>query len=1342
MNSFFNCMMRMVGAIGLAAVVSVATAASGDVTNPAVGPGSAPAKPVRKLAPASAAQRVQAHNVMGKLPMHFEAHTGEPGGARYTARGRGYHLSLNAGEMQLGLKKPTAVPVNPEARRAWVQNQIKEGRQRNVEGSAGGYSSVLRKSFPGANANPQVAGEDLLPGKSHYLVGKDQARWRKNIANYAKVRYRNVYRGIDLVYYGNAGRIEYDWIVAPGADPHRIVESFGGAASLRIADNGDLLITAADGPVVQKKPVVYQVQAGQRVSITGEYVLLGNNSVGFKIGPYDRSLPLTIDPVVEYSTFLGGSRQDTATSVAVNAAGEVFVMGTTESADFPGGATSGAIVPAFGQPVAYVTKLNAAGDAVMYTTYIGGAAQATGLALGADDSVYVAGYTASADFPSGVFLQSPGQPPASSRAGAFVLKLAPSGNAINYATMIATDTGIVGGVDNRVSIAVDAGGSVYLAGETRGLYFPTTPGSLQPDKLLPTRYDGYVAKLMPNGASLVYAMLYGSTSAAEAAETSIRGIAIDPAGNAYITGITTSESLPLVSPFLSQLQPNGSFGGFVAQIDPTGSALNYSSYGYGLVNAITVDRQGNALVAGENIHKIDPSGGLFTLIPLVDAPPAPNIPAMANAVATDRLGNIYVAGIVNSRDGALPQVGDLNLGGNPVIDGDLADAFVMKFAADGSAIGFSLRLGGDAVANYISQFNNSDFIGGFDAAYGIAVDPNGGIYVVGKTFSPNFPLVNALQSLPDQTPQGPPSNISYLWGDAFLTKLSEPIGGIGLFSDTNPANAGEEVWFPVILPDSTATGTVTLFDGAVALETLTVTSGGVVTFINSTLAIGTHTLIARYSGDATHPATESAPLIQTILDPNAQPTSTSTSLIAIGNPDGSITLTATVSGANPTGTLTITDNGTQYFRNAAAGPASITLANPAPGLHTVTARYAGDARNLPSDSPVVTFTAGPPQVVITQPLNGATLQYPATVQFTVDAVPSLNTTITSVALFVNGALVATLTTPPYTFPLANGPPGSYTLTARATDSAGRTSSIASAQIRIYELGTTYYHHDLQGNVVAASDGLGQVNYTESYLPYGSRQVNSPASAVAQTNGNRLWFHGKAQDEATGLQYFGARYYDPVLGRFMGVDPVGFDDGNIHSFNRFAYGNNNPYRYLDPDGHHPVVIALSYAVPIAVTFLRAALTVSVRRMSILAMEHGAAAGIATAELAVGDAIGGASLAAGAGAALKAVDKAADASKAAPSFDSARRAAFEKAGMTDASKVQFSKVDPNTGTIVEFKGQGGAKVGYDGPHSSPGPHHDAPHISWQSAGKRSSGEGKRGNEPYSGPQHPSRPDRKDQ
>src|SRR5882672_3973814 len=364
----------------------------------------------------------------GKLPLHFEANRGQADKAvRFLSHGAGYSLYLTADEAVLVLSKPAA-----DAKRV-----------------------ALRMNLVGAARTPAVSGIDELPGKANYLIGKDQSKWRRNVPTYARVRYREVYPGIDLVYYGNQRRLEYDFVVAPGADPSKIVLGFKGAEKLAIDAEGDLVLHTSSGDLRQHKPIIYQNVDGVRREIDGSYVRKGAGRIGFKLAAYDRTQPLVIDPVLSYSTFLGGSAGEGIAGIAVDTTGAAYIAGSTGSADFP--ATAGAFDTSFngGSSDVYVVKLNAAGSALVYSTFLGGSAgdSAAGIAVDATGAVYVAGSTSSSDFPTtaGAFDTSFNGGNPFSSADVFVAKLDAAGSTLVYSTFL-------GGSGNETSggVAVDA----------------------------------------------------------------------------------------------------------------------------------------------------------------------------------------------------------------------------------------------------------------------------------------------------------------------------------------------------------------------------------------------------------------------------------------------------------------------------------------------------------------------------------------------------------------------------------------------------------------------------------------------------------------------------------------------------------------------------------------------------------------------------------------------------------------------------------------------------------------------------------------------------------------------
>src|SRR5882724_9099407 len=301
--------------------------------------------------PAAATTEARVSESYGKLPLQFEANRGQTDKAvRFLSRGAGYSLYLTSDEAVLVLTKP-----NADAKRDV------RGTQARPDAKAPVKSVALRMSLVGAARKPLVSGLDELPGKANYFIGKDPAKWRTDVPTYAKVHYQNVYPGIVLVYYGNQRQLEYDFVVAPGADPEKIVLGFQGAERLQINAEGELVLHAAGGAIHQRVPVIYQEIDGVRTKIEGRYVLKDAHRVGFQVAAYDQSRSLVIDPTLLYSTYLGGSDGESGLGIAVDAAGAAYVTGETSSADFTAGCTAPCTVldPTLGGGSdAFVTKLN------------------------------------------------------------------------------------------------------------------------------------------------------------------------------------------------------------------------------------------------------------------------------------------------------------------------------------------------------------------------------------------------------------------------------------------------------------------------------------------------------------------------------------------------------------------------------------------------------------------------------------------------------------------------------------------------------------------------------------------------------------------------------------------------------------------------------------------------------------------------------------------------------------------------------------------------------------------------------------------------------------------------
>jgi len=663
----------------------------------------------------------------GHLSLSFEANQGQTDGqVQFLAHGQGYTLFLTAREAVFAFCPPAAPGPQPKG------SAPRTGTGPDTPGTA---QAVVRMQLLGANPAPQVVGLEELPGKANYFRGNDPQQWRTNVPTYGKVKYAVVYPGVDLVYYGQSRQLEYDFVVAPGVDPTVITLGFAGIDRVDVDAQGDLVLATPGGPLRFQKPAVYQERDGRRQAIAGGYVLKSPYQVGFQVAAYDTTKPLVIDPVLAYSTYLGGSSTDLGQGIAVDAAGHAYITGETSSTNFP--TTSGALQTAPGGfRDAFVTKLNPAGAALVYSTYLGGSGTDVGRAIAVDGAgnAYVTGHTASPNFPT-----TPGasQTTLAGFRDAFVTKLNPAGSALVYSTYLGGSNS-----DEGVGIAVDSTGSAYVTGDTVSPNFPTTPGAFQTTLGRPFASNAFVTKLNPAGSALVYSTYLGGTGG-----DSGLGIAVDSTGNAYVTGETSSPNFP-TTPGALQATLGASFAtnAFVTKLNPAGSDLVYSTYlggnDFDRGLGIAVDSTGHAYVTGETSSPNFPttSGALQTTLGrFADAfvtqldPTGSNLlfstylggngVDVANGIAVDAAGNTYITGSTHSPNfPTTPSAFQTTLGG-------LADAFVTQLDPTGSNLVFSTYLGG----------SSNDF------GQGIAVDAAGAAYVAGFTSSPNFPTAHPLQ---------------------------------------------------------------------------------------------------------------------------------------------------------------------------------------------------------------------------------------------------------------------------------------------------------------------------------------------------------------------------------------------------------------------------------------------------------------------------------------------------------------------------------------------------------------------------------------------------------------------
>ena len=619
------------------------------------------------------------------LPLSFEPNTGQAAPqVRYLARGSSYTLYLAGAEAVLA------------------------GRNR----------PPLRTRLAGGNPSARITGEAQQESRSNYFIGNDPAKWRTSIPNFARVRYAGVYPGIDLVYYGKDGNLEYDWILSPGADPHAIRMIFESTDRVRIDKQGDLVIRAGGNEYRHKKPVIYQEVAGKRVPVAGSWTLHGVEA-GFRVGAYDRSKELVIDPPLIYSTYYGGNGLDYAYAVAVDSIGNTYVAGGVGSANFN----------ILGQEDAFVLKLRPNGSKLYSTIFGGGAVdEVKGIAVDVQGNAYVTGTTGSLDFPT----KGPIQAKTGGSGDAFVAKLN-QGGALVYATYLGG-----GANDSGSAIAIDTAGNAYIAGTTFSTDFPTknpfqaTKGAQQ---------DAFVAKINSTGSAWVYSTYLGGNNVDEG-----YAIAVDASGSAYVTGYTASTNFPVQSPFRSSNA--ASVDAFVTKINPAGSALVYSTYLGGSATdygtAIAVDSSGSAYVTGivtsddfpvvnaiDNklashavddifVSKFNPSGSALVYSTYLGGGSADD----PYAIALDQAGNVYITGRTNSSD--FPLI-------NPLQTTRTAfDMFVTEINAAGSALLFSTFIGGS----------------GSESGRGVAVDRLGNIHIAGEGTSSDFPVKNALQGAP------------------------------------------------------------------------------------------------------------------------------------------------------------------------------------------------------------------------------------------------------------------------------------------------------------------------------------------------------------------------------------------------------------------------------------------------------------------------------------------------------------------------------------------------------------------------------------------------------------------
>jgi hypothetical protein len=813
-----------------------------------------------------------------RLPLTFEKNQGQTASdVKFLSRGRGYTAFLTAGSLVLSLRPGTTAPESA------------------VAGT--GKSATVRLALAGAATNPAVVGENPQPGRINYFLGNDPAKWHTNVPTYASVRYKNVYPGIDLVYYGSHRELEYDFEVLPGSDPRKIQFEIQGANQIDLDTEGNLVLKVGAGELRLQCPVVYQQINGQHAAVDGAYVLTDSTHVAFEISNYDSSKPLVIDPVLLYATYLGGSGTDQATGIAVDSSRSVYLAGYTSSINFPL-TTLGSLSQNANH--VFVAKLDSAGANLIYADYIGGNSEDYGQALVLDSAneVYVTGATASSNFPAVHAYQAQQPGPYTG----FLTKVSADGSSLLYSTYLGGNT-----FDQPASIAIDSLGQVHVAGYTMSENFPVANAY---QAAAPANQGGvygiygFLTKFSANGSSLVYSTyVAGSTVAAQncsgtpcypAAYSAVSAVAVDANDNAYVDGTTNTNNFPATSGayLASNSTTQDANVGFVSKFNSAGG-LAYSTYFY----------------------------------------PTSGNPVGMSAIAVDGTGSAYVTGAADS-DGTFP-ITTTGICDPSMYQFGCSYAFVTKFDPTGSTLLYSTFLGPN---NYASP-------------QAIALDSSNDAYVLASTTSPSFQTSNAIEAYTNQ------SDLLVVELDAAASTqlFSTYLGGSG--NDT-PAGMALDSFGNIYLTGSTVSSDFPVTQGAFQSLYGGNTDAFVAKIgPGTTSAVAMNPNALQYSAQNVGTTSQSQPVQLRNMSSTALAISSiavtgdfgetdncGTGLPAAGSCTLSVTFTPTVAGAR-TGSLQINDaatgspqvvslNGTGLGASVSLAPTSLTFSSTSVGVST------------------------------------------------------------------------------------------------------------------------------------------------------------------------------------------------------------------------------------------------------------------------------------------------------------------------------------------------------------------------------------------------------------------------
>src|SRR5712664_2064757 len=905
----------------------------------------------------------------GKLPLSFEENQGQSAReVRYLSHGSGYELFLTPQEAVLALQSNVPHDFSPLHRMA-THRDLRKARR-------AGQVTAIRMRLEGANPDARIAGMDKLPGRTNYFIGNDPNQWHTDVPSYAQVRYSGIYPGVDLVFYGNQGRLEYDFVVAPGADPKAIAMKVDGARKMRINLHGDLVLSVAGGEVELLKPVVYQNVNGERREIAATYTLTGNNRAAFNVGSYDRSQPLILDPVLNYSTYLGGSAGDVGFAIAVDGSGNAFIAGETFSTNFPPGTkVYSSTSPSPNNGASFVAELNPAGTQLLYSTYLAGSntnslESANGIAVDSGGKIYVTGGTFSNNFPTTSSGFKNGTNTGNINGTSYIAKLDPAASgaaSLLYSSYIGGTNGTASfGGDFGQAIAVDANGIAYVVGYTDSTASTTNPPPLANFPIVngfqatlnSTNGNAFLAKIdttKSGSASLLYSTYVGGAGANALALGGLGfgeeafGVAIDANGNAYLAGVTSSTDFPT---FGNAYQPNHPPGNtkdtaFVTQIDTTKiGALSkiYSTYlggaTFDLALAIALGPGNVAYVTGNttsNDFPLTPKPGAFdtgvvasgkAFVSLIDTTLAA-VPSLKYStflggtggntgygIKADAAGNAYVAGATSSADFPFPPKASI-VGG-----------FEATYPAGAASVGFISKLnpagGGSTDLLYSTYFGGTGIAGNGDRILAIAIDTStpANAYVTGQTFSSTtsptpFPI------FPTTAPAAFQPTLNGT-SDAFVAKLT--------LIPTLAVSPTTLSFGTVLIPNTSAAKTVTLTNNtsaAIAFTSAVISGGNPAAANNDYVAT---------SGCGASIAAGASCTVSVTFKPSVAAAETATLVLTDGDSTSPQNIALSGTGANPTPVVGLAPTSLSFgnqLLNTTSAAQTVTLTNTGTGPLTI-----------------------------------------------------------------------------------------------------------------------------------------------------------------------------------------------------------------------------------------------------------------------------------------------------------------------------------------------------------------------------------------------------------------------